>query len=77
MGPGVHFFGLFIWFFWLVPWLVHLGSHRPSNLATLMPLKEWNYNQMGKCSLFVQLYVLKVILDTLSWYALVVCKLVR
>ena len=63
--------------FRLVPWLVHLGSHRPSNLATLVPLKEWNYNQTGKCSLFVHLYVPKVILGTLSWYDLVVCKLVR
>ena len=54
------------WSFWLVPQLVHLGSHRPSNLATSVPLKEWNYNQTGKCSLFVQLYVLKVILGTLS-----------
>ena len=63
--------------FWLVPQLVHLGSHRPSNSATLVPLEEWNYNQTGKCSFFVQLYVLKVILSTLSWWTLVVCKLVR
>ena len=68
-------FVLFIWFlsFWLIPQLVHLGSHRPSNLVTLVPLKEWNYNQTGKCSLFVQLYMLEVILDTLSWCALVSC----
>ena len=51
---------------WLVPWLVHLGSHRPSTSATPVPLEEWNYNQAGKCSLFVQLYVLKVILGTLT-----------
>ena len=63
--------------FWLVPWLLPLGSHWPSNLATLVPLEEWNYNLIGKCYLFVQLYVLKVILGTLSWCALVVCKLVR
>ena len=63
--------------FWLIPQLVFLGSHRTSNSATLVPLEEWNYNQTGKCSLFVQLYVLKVILGTLSWCALVVCKLVR
>ena len=62
--------------FWLIPWLVHLGGHRHSNLATLVPLREWNYNQTGKCTLFVQLYVLKVILGTLSWCALVVSKLV-
>ena len=41
-----------------------------------MPLEEWNFNQRGKCSLFVQLYMLKVVLGTLSWCALVVCKLV-
>ena len=70
----VHSFGLFVW---LVPWLVHPGSHRPSNLATSVPLEEWNYNQTGKCSLFVQLYMLKATLGTLSWCALVVCKLVR
>ena len=57
--------------------LVCLGSHRPSNAATSVPLKEWNYNQTGKCSLFVHLYVLKVILGTLSWCDLVVCKLVK
>ena len=62
--------------FGLVPQLVCLESHRPSNLATLVPLEEWNYNQAGKCSLFVHLYVLKVILGTLSWCDLVVCKLV-
>ena len=56
-------FGLFLW---LVPQLVHLGSHRPSHLANSVPLKEWNYNQTGKCSLFVQIYVLKVIMDTFS-----------
>ena len=73
--------GLWFWFLvWLsvqlVPQLVHLGSHRPSNLATLVPLEEWIYNQTGKCSLFVLLYVLKVILGTLSWCDLVVCKLI-
>ena len=75
-GSVIHSFSLFIWSFWLVPQLGHLGSHRPSNLAPPVPLKEWNYNQTGKCSLFVQLYVLNVILGTLSWCALVVCKLV-
>ena len=62
--------------FWLVPQLGHPGSHRPSNSATSVPLEEWNYNQIGKCFLFVQLYVLQVILGILSWCALVVCKLV-
>ena len=77
--------GLRLWF-WvlslvpllgLVPQLVHLGSNKPTNLAISVPLEEWNYNQIGKCSLFVNLYVLKVILGTLSWCDLVVCKLVR
>ena len=63
--------------FRLVPQLIHPGSHRPSNLVTSVPLKEWNYNQTGKCSLFVYLYVLKVILGTLSWCDLVFIKLVR
>ena len=72
----VHFpFGQFL-VFWCVPWLVHPGSHRPSNSATSVHLKEWNYNLTGKCALCVQLYVLKFILGTLSWCALVVCKLV-
>ena len=71
----IHSFILFVWFFWFIPQLVHLGSHRPFNLATSVPLKEWNYNWTGKCSLFVQLYMLEVILGTLSWCALVVCKL--
>ena len=52
--------------FWLVSQLVCPGSHKPSNSATSVPLEEWNYNQTGKCSLFVQLYILKVILGTLS-----------
>ena len=65
-GSVIHSFSVFIWFFWLVPWLGHLGSHRPSNSATSVPLEEWNYNQTGKCSLFVQPYILKVILGTLS-----------
>ena len=56
-------FGLFLG---LVPQLVHLGSHRPSHLANSVTLKEWNYNQTGRCSFFVQLYILKVILGTLS-----------
>ena len=59
-GSVVHYFGLFLWFFWLVPQLGCLGRHRPSNSATSVPLKEWNYNQTEKCSLFVQPYVLKV-----------------
>ena len=63
--------------FWLISWSACVGSHRPSNLATSVPLEELNYNQTGECSLFVQLYVLKVILGTLSWCALVVCKSVR
>ena len=62
---------IFIWFFWLVPQLVCLASHRPSYLAILVPLEEWNYNQTGRFSLFVQLFMLKVILGTLSWCALV------
>ena len=37
----------------LIPWLVSLGSHRPSNLGTLVPLEEWDYYVTGKCSLFV------------------------
>ena len=32
-------FGLFTWYLWLDPWLVPLGSHRPSNLVTSVPLK--------------------------------------
>ena len=67
----VHFHSVNSWSFGLSPQLVNLGSHRPSNWATLVPLKEWNYNQIGKCSLFVQLYVLKVILGTFRWCALV------
>ena len=43
-----------------------LGSHRPSVLATLVPLEEWEYNYTGKFSLFVQLYMLRVILNILS-----------
>ena len=62
----IHSFGPLIWFSWLVPHLGHLGSHIPSNLAASVPLMEWNYSQTGKCSLFVQPYVLKVILGTLS-----------
>ena len=49
------FFSFGSWSFWLIPQLVCPGSHRPSNLATLVPLNEWNYNQTWKCSLFVQL----------------------
>ena len=70
------FFSLFIWFLWFVPQLVHPGSHRPSNSATSVSHEEWNYNQTGKCSLSVQLYMFKDILGILSWCALVVCKLV-
>ena len=70
-------FGSSVQFFWPVPWIFYLGSHRPSNSATLVPLEEWNYNLTGKCYLFGQLHVLKVILGTLSWCALVVSKLVR
>ena len=69
------FFWYSVCFSWLVSQLVHLGSHRPSNLAMLVPLKECNYNQIGKCSLFVQMYILKNILGMLSLCALVVCKL--
>ena len=29
------------------------GSHRPSVLATSVPLEEWDYHHTGKCSLFV------------------------
>ena len=70
------FCGLLLWFLWLVSQLVHPGSHIPSHLANSVPLKEWNYYQTGKCSLFVQLCMPKVILGTLSWCALLVCKLV-
>ena len=62
----IHSFGPFIWFSWLVSQLGHLGSHRYSNLATSVPLKEWNYSQTGKCSLFVWPYIPKVILGTFS-----------
>ena len=60
------------------PWGTHLGfwlhyiqlhfvrSHRPSVVATSVPLEQWDYNLTGKCSLFVQLYMLLVILSTLS-----------
>ena len=67
---------LFSLFLWLVPWLVYPGSHRPSHLANAVPLKEGNCNYTGKCSLFVRLYILKLILGTLSHCALVVCELV-
>ena len=75
-GHGVYSFSHFIWFFWLVPQLVDPGSYRYSNSVTSVLLEEWNYNQTEKCSLFIELHVLKVILGTLSWCALVVCKLV-
>ena len=40
--------------FWLqYIWLHLIRSHRPSLAATSVPLEEWNYNQKGKCSLFV------------------------
>ena len=54
-----------------------LRSHWPSVMATSVPLDEWEYNLTGKCSSFVQLHVPKVILGTLSWFDLVVCKLTR
>ena len=73
----IHSFSPFVWFSWLVPQLGILESHRPCNSATSVPLEEWNYSHTGKCSLFVQPYILKVILGTLSYCALVVCKLVR
>ena len=54
-------------FFLLVcPVSFGLGSHRSSDLATSVPLEEWEYNHIGKCSLFVQPYVSKVILGTLD-----------
>ena len=43
-----------------------LGSHRPSVLATSVPLEEWDYYHTGKCSLFVYMNMFKVILSTLS-----------
>ena len=55
-------------------WLVHLGSsgpgsgrgsHRPSVPATSVPLKEWDYNHTGKCSLFVHLVCM---CPTLTWH---------
>ena len=52
-------------------------AHVQYNSDTSVPLKEWNYNQTGKCSLFVQLSMLEVILSTLSWYALVSGKSAR
>ena len=73
----IHSFSPFVWFSWLVPQLGILESHRPSNSATSVPLEEWNYSHTGKCSLFVLPYILKVILGTLSYCALVFCKLVR
>ena len=49
---------------------VHLSylvrSHQPSVVATSVPLMEWEYIFTGKCYLFVQLHVPKVILGTLS-----------
>ena len=45
--------GLGFWLQYL--WLHFVRSHRPSLAATLVPLEGWNYNQKGKCSLFVQL----------------------
>ena len=74
MRPRVHSFVFFIWFFWLIPQLVCLGSQRPSNSLTSVPFEEWKYNQTGTSSLFVQLCMLEVILGTLSWYALVACE---
>ena len=42
--------------FWLHYIHLHfMRSHRPSPVATSVPLKEWDYNLIGKCSLFVQL----------------------
>ena len=63
MSPGVL---LLVFHFWFILWLIHLGSHIPSVLATSVPLKEWDYHHTGKCSLFAHLYVLKFILTTLS-----------
>ena len=68
-GSSVLSFDLSVCFLLLVPPLVHLESHISSNSATSVPLEEWNYNQTGRCSLFVQLYMLKVISGTLSWCA--------
>ena len=42
--------------FWLqYIWLHLVRNQRPSLVATSVPLKEWNYNQKGSCSLFIQL----------------------
>ena len=65
MSPrGSWFFFCGSFFSWFL--LTHPGSHRPLVLATSVPLEEWDYHHTGKCSLFVQLYVLKVILGILS-----------
>ena len=40
--------------FWLLYIQFYLvRSHHPSVVATSVPLKEWDYNFTGKCSLFV------------------------
>ena len=62
MSPGVLLLVLCLWF---ILWLIHSWSHRSSVSATSVPLKEWDHHT-GKCSLFAHLYVLKVILNTLS-----------
>ena len=39
MSPGSSFIHFWFLVLWLIPQLVHLGSHRPSDLATSVPLK--------------------------------------
>ena len=51
MSPGGSCLG-----FWLNHiWLHFVRSHRPSPVATSVPLEEWDYNLTGKCPLFIQL----------------------
>ena len=57
----------FIWVFGCTIFsYTSMRSHRPSLMATSVPLKEWDYNFTEECSLFVQLQVFKVISGTLS-----------
>ena len=73
-GSFVHSFH---WVLQLVPQVVKQWRDRHSNSATLVPLKDWNYNQTGTCSLFVRLYMVEVILGILSWCALLTHKSAR
>ena len=46
MGPGALLWSLVVDLFGSTSFV---GSHRPSVSATLVPLKEWDYNHTGKC----------------------------